>query len=152
METVRVVLLRGLPGTGKSTFAENLSGFVVTSSDDYYMTRDGRYLFNPLEYPQAHAYCLRKTRDNVRAGRNVIVANTFSQRWEMQPYFDMVKELREELHVNIMLTVLDLFDAGLTDEQLAHWNTHRVPEERIAQMRTRWEHDWKNGSPIPPPR
>ena len=149
---VRIILLRGLPGTGKTTFAENLVGFSVASADDYFTGSDGHYRFNPLEYPQAHAYCLRKTTELLRRGRNVVVANTFSQRWEMQFYFDMVRILREELSLEIMLTVLDLFDAGLTDAQLAQWNSHDVSESQIAIMRARWEHDWKNGSPTPPAR
>ena len=48
--------------------------------------------------------------------------------------------------MNIHTTVVDLFDAGLTDAQLAQINSHGVPESQLAIMRGRWEHDWRNGN------
>ncbi len=145
---VRLILARGLPGVGKSTFAEAMVGFKVTSTDDYF-SRTGTYIFAPQEYKQAHDFCLDETRSHLRRGQNVIVANTFSRRWEMQPYLMLAQELRQA-GAKVMLTVIDLYDAGLTDEQLAEFNTHQVPIHTIQNMRARWEHDWKNGSPEGP--
>ena len=49
----RVVLLRGLPGSGKSTAAAALGGRAL-STDDYFRTADGRYVFRPERLPDAH--------------------------------------------------------------------------------------------------
>ena len=48
------------------------------------------------------------------------------------------------------LVVMDLYDGGLTDSELAARNLHGVPEAGINRMRLRWEHDWKAGNPNPP--
>ena len=39
------------------------------------------------------------------------------------------------------LQVIDLFDGGLTDAQLAARNIHGVPEATIAKMRARYHHN-----------
>ncbi len=62
----------------------------------------------------------------------------------MEPYLQKAKG-----H-NISVTVLDLFDAGLTDEELAERNLHKVPVDVITRMRDRWEHDWGDANPIAP--
>ncbi|NDC88865.1 MAG: ankyrin repeat domain-containing protein, partial [Bacteroidetes bacterium] len=41
------------------------------------------------------------------------------------------------------VVVIDVFDGGMTDEQLAARNRHGVPVEAIAGMRKRWEADWR---------
>jgi hypothetical protein len=46
--------------------------------------------------------------------------------------------------------VIDLYDGGLTDEALVARNVHFVPWQAIGAMRARYEHDWRNGNPIPP--
>ena len=48
------------------------------------------------------------------------------------------------------LLVLNLFDGGLSDKELAERNTHGVPEEAITRMRERFEHDWRSADPRPP--
>ena len=35
--------------------------------------------------------------------------------------------------------IIDLFDAGMTDEELAERNTHGAPLEAIQRMRARWQ-------------
>lgn len=146
---MNMILLRGLPGTGKSTFAKHLHGFMVCSADDYFVSPAGHYVYNTDEIQDAHKWCLTKARDSAIKNQNVIVANTFSMRWELQPYLNLASNLRED-GFEVQLSVLDLFDAGASDWQLAEWNSHGVPEYGIAAMRNRWEHDWKNGSPNPP--
>lgn len=140
-----LILVRGLPGSGKSSLAREFNTYVC-SADDYFM-EDGDYKFDASKLADAHADCLKRTRDiltDVRDLGDCVVANTFSQRWEMEPYIRLAREL------DIRLYIVDLYDGGLTSEELAARNSHGVPLSSIENMRARWEHDWKNGNPIPP--
>lgn len=132
-------LIRGIPGSGKSTLAKDL-GFTTCEADQFFMV-DGVYQFDPSKLMDAHMQCQNNARELVQAGKNCIVSNTFSMRWEMQPYIEMAKQY------GARLTVVDVFDGGCTDEELANRNVHGVPLAVIKAMRNRWEHDWKNGSP-----
>ncbi len=142
-------IIRGLPGSGKNTLGENLADWndsrldhEVFAADDYFVDDDGVYRFDPSKLPEAHAQCQENVKRALRShwAAVVVVANTFTQRWEMEPYLAMSDEV----------TVIDLFDAGLTDEALAARNTHGVPVEAIRAMRARYEHSWKDGDPRPP--
>lgn len=145
--SAELVLVRGMPGSGKSSFGEMICRYdqfvSVISADDFFM-KDGRYQFNPAKLSEAHADCLARAKQGLVHGWLMVVANTFSCRWEMQPYLDLAKE------IGCALRVVDLFDAGLTDQDLFERNVHDVPYQTIVQMRKRWEHDWKNGDPRAP--
>jgi hypothetical protein len=55
----------------------------------------------------------------------VVVSNTFTQRFEMEPYFKLCKEL----NIVPSIVVMD-----------GKWKSiHNVPEEAIQRMRERWE-------------
>jgi hypothetical protein len=71
----------------------------------------------------------------------VFVANTFTMRWEIEPY-----RLMAMAH-GAAFEVIDIFDGGLSDEDLARRNAHGVPTAAIANMRARYEHDWMSGNP-----
>lgn len=131
-------LVRGLPGSGKSTVAVGLAGMVF-SADDLFVGSDGVYLFNSSLLSAAHAACQVNTYNALASGQSVAVANTFTEHWEMQPYLRMVTEF------GARLIVVDTFDGGMTDEQLAAKNIHEVPLAGIVAMRARWQHDWRSG-------
>ncbi len=137
-----LTLIRGLPGSGKSSLAELMLGATV-SADDYFVV-EGGYNFDPARLGLAHAACQVSTRLELAAGRPVVVANTFSQKWEIEPYLVIAKTFGARLYV------ADLYDGGLTDLELFERNVHGVPLEVITTMRERWEHDWKAGNPLPP--
>lgn len=124
--TPLLVLVRGLPGSGKSTLAKLLvlAGFEHYEADMHHMKGD-TYCFNPDNAKTAHAWCQAKAREALLAGRPVVVSNTFTRLWEMQPYLDMAAE------------------AGVTPnivEAKGAWqNTHGVPVEVMNSMRGRWE-------------
>jgi len=136
-----LILVRGLPGSGKTAFAE-LIGEPI-SADDFFM-RGSKYVFDPDLLPQAHADCQARCRARLWEKGHAVVANTFSQRWELQPYLSMGMELGTRVHV------VDLFDGGCSDELLFERNSHGVPLAAIRAMRDRWEADWLNGEPAPP--
>ena len=142
-------LIRGLPSSGKSTFAGGLFWLGekphIFEADAYFYT-DGKYAFDPKKLPTAHAACQRHTKEAMETGdRDVIVSNTFSQRWEMEPYIELAEQ-----QFGWNLTVIDLFDGGCDDEVLHQRNVHGVPLETFARMRKNYEHDWSRGNPLPP--
>lgn len=144
---MRMILIRGLPGSGKSTLAQALKGpgGVVCEADDAFI-KEGVYRFNPQGLAAAHAECQAKARDYasrrpVEARGALVVSNTFSQRWEMEPYLNIPVDHSQ---------IIDIFDAGLDDAELAARCIHEVPEGTIASMRARWEHDWLAGDPRAP--
>lgn len=136
-------LIRALPGAGKTTLAMQLD-LDIYEADQFFVDAIGAYIFDPSKLPQAHAECQGNTRACLEKGDSCVVSNTFTQRWELEPYLQMAKDN------NVRVTVIDLYDSGCTDDELKDRNTHGVPLDSIKAMRDRWEHDWKNGNPVPP--
>lgn len=133
-----VILVRGLPGSGKTTWAEREASYaddIVMSTDDYWLRPDGTYDFNYKLLDTAHkwsrhrflSHCSRIWESN----KNIYVANTFSQLWEMLPYL-------EEMRPGQKLQVVHI-QTAYNDEELAERNVHGVPASTIAKMRARWE-------------
>lgn len=131
MEKV-LYIVRGIPGSGKSTFARQLTSNVF-EEDQYFMVYDdpygeGVYKFDPSKIKEARDEC----QDNVRSAMmssipKIAVSNTFTQGWEMVPYEMMAKELG----YMVFYVVVENRHGGV--------NEHGVPEEKIEQMRNRFE-------------
>jgi predicted kinase len=118
-------LIRGLPGSGKSTYAKSL-GIPVFEADDWFTnTSSGEYVFDPRELKPAHQHCINRVKTHLSKGFDCAVANTFSMQWEAQPYIDFCKEN------NIEIVVFECTGQFK--------NIHRCPDEAIARMKARWE-------------
>ena len=57
----------------------------------------------------------------------IAVSNTFTQEWEMKPYF----ELAEKYGYMVFSVIVENRHGGV--------NQHNVPEEKIEQMKNRFE-------------
>lgn len=123
----KLVLIRGLPGSGKSTIAKReyvSQGYVLCEADEFFMV-DGEYLFNGAKIKEAYAYCQSKAEQALSSLQNVVVANTFTQHWEMEFY----KKLAEKYQATIKIITAN----G------NYKNIHNVPEAVVNKMKTRWE-------------
>jgi predicted kinase len=91
MEKV-LYIVRGCPGSGKSTFAKTLGGQHY-EADMFFINENGEYNFDFIKIKDAHQWCqgMVKT-DMILEYPKVVVSNTFTQEWEMEPYFEMAKE------------------------------------------------------------
>jgi predicted kinase len=118
-----IILIRGLPGSGKSTFAELLSEkgkYPVFSVDDYFTNTDGSYNFNHAENYLAYEQCEEKARIEMQKQTSkIFIDNTFTIDWELQPYLKMAKEYNYRLFV---LTMENFHGSsnihGISDEQM----------------------------------
>lgn len=119
-------LLRGLPGSGKSTLAESLGGSHMEA--DKYFTYDGKYEFDVTKLKDAHDWCQNAVRVFMEnKSKRVVVSNTFTQEWEMKPYFD----LAEKHGYKVYSLICENRHGGI--------NEHGVPEDKLEIMKNRFE-------------
>ncbi|MEE6472503.1 hypothetical protein FKM82_009626 [Ascaphus truei] len=93
--TGHIYLLRGLPGSGKSSLARKLKrdfpSALVFSTDDFFIMDDGTYLFNQNLLQEAHKWNRKRASKAMKRGKTpIIIDNTNIQAWEMKPYAIMV--------------------------------------------------------------
>ena len=124
----KLYIVRGLPGSGKSTFAKKLlqEGKVQQHLEAYEFMTDGNgdYKFDPTILQKCHQQCQMWTKYYLDLGQSVVVANIFSRKWEILVYTKMGAEFE----------VIEM-----TGE---YKNIHGVPDHVIKQMKSRWE-EWK---------
>lgn len=126
-----LVLVRGLPRSGKSTFAKSrYPNYSHYEADDYMRDADGKYVFDATKLPEAHTETRRKTIEDLKNGKNVVVSNTFSQNWEIELYRTSIPEDTTLwiIHLNTPL-----------EECLTRTNEQNCPDENLVRMWRRWE-------------
>ena len=137
----KLIVLRGIPGCGKSTVAEDVAneyvemGYTadICSADYFFEDENGQYKFDGSMLNQAHYQSRDDADDAMSAGINlVIIDNTNTQKREYQPYIDMANEYGYDVVIQMV--------GNLTDIELyASRNTHGVPKEVIERMAKRFE-------------
>lgn len=126
--TQKMILVRGLPGSGKSTVAHSLVGFDFFhyETDQFWMV-DGEYKFDMSRIKEAHQWCQDEVRKCLTNGFSPIVSNTFTTQKEMMPYFQMAKVFG--IKPNVILC------------QSNFGNIHNVPTDALVRMAERFEYD-----------
>ena len=124
-------LLRGLPGSGKSTLAKMLVGdkdYCHKEADMYFVDGDGNYKFQPSKIKEAHKWCQEEIEFLMKYEHSlVVVSNTFTQEWEMEEYYKLAEKYGYRVHSLIV------------ENRHGGINEHNVPEEKLKQMKTRFE-------------
>ena len=139
----RIVIMRGLPGSGKSTLTAEINSWsedgaydaYVCSSDSFFVDNHGVYRFDPKMLPVNHAKCFQKYIEAVRhmsltttvapPSDTIIVDNTNTVFADMIPYCRVAEAYR------VPFIIVEI----LCDPQtsLAR-NVHGVPIEVIFGM------------------
>ena len=93
MENV-LVIVRGIPGSGKSTISKKLLNILENSvhyETDQYFNVDGNYVFDRKKLRQNHELCFNDTMLELMGGKTVIVSNTFTTMNEMNRYIRLAE-------------------------------------------------------------
>ncbi len=136
MEKV-LYIVRGVPGSGKSTFAKRLveHDFLVCEADKYFIDKEtGEYNFDITKIKDAHKFCqdtvemyMKDSTVNDNFYREIAVSNTFTQEWEMEPYF----ELANKYGYTVFTVIVENRHGGV--------NEHGVPDDKIQIMKDRFQ-------------
>ncbi|XP_031427667.2 NEDD4-binding protein 2-like 1 isoform X3 [Clupea harengus] len=135
----KLVILRGLPGSGKTDKAKALSEMyedgVIVSTDDYFRDYPGGNIvnFDTRKLWKAHEEAREKALDAMRRKINpVIIDNINIGFWEMYPYVLM------GFHRGYFIEFVPMMD--YTIEELYGFNKGRIRYEKFEQ----WESSYRN--------
>lgn len=141
--TLYCVILQGLPGSGKTTYAESFItrpgvGSVSIVSTDLFFTdpKIGTYNFDPNLLGKAHAACKRQfieellwfyklPPDDPVGDAYLIVDNTNSTPLEVAPYYEMALAFGAETRIEYIISEVDAS---------AERNVHGVPLAAIQKL------------------
>lgn len=133
MKNQTLIIVRGIPGSGKSTFAAKKKseleghGYSVNrfEADDFWLNENNEYIFRPELLGVAHNECWRRTFDAFdHSADYVIVSNTFVTRKDLKPYL-------KEAEIRNLEVIIYRMDNEFQ-------NIHNVPVETVENMKKRF--------------
>ena len=130
-----LTLVRGLPGSGKSMFANFVwNDYAICEADKFFYDKEGNYNFDASKLKQAHEWCrneveirMKDNEANPQYYPEIVVSNTFTQEWEMEAYYELAKKY-DYLVISIIV-----------ENRHGGKNVHGVPEEKLEQMKNRFQ-------------
>lgn len=130
MSQLTLTLIRGLPGSGKSTSAKQLvensdAELAHLEADMFFIDNKGVYKFNSTQLKQAHQWCEQQCELRLQQQQSVIVSNTFVKQWELEPYRELAKKYSAQL---IISTCTGNFKS-----------IHNVPALTLQKMKKQWQ-------------
>jgi predicted kinase len=129
-------IVRGVTGSGKSTFAHTIwNNYAICEADQYFVDRETEeYKFDYTKIKDAHEWCQEQVEIRMKDNQlneqyypEIVVSNTFTQEWEMEPYF----KLAEKYGYKVFSLIVENRHGGV--------NTHGVPDDKVQIMRDRFE-------------
>ena len=123
----QLVLLRGIPGAGKTTYASKAFPRArILSTDRYFKRPDGTYRFDASRLSEVHEACLRDCRVALNERATPIVIDKCNLSWKaIEPYVKAARAACYEVRV-----------VTLFAEPLTCWrrNVHKVPQAKVLEL------------------
>lgn len=123
---MKLTVIRGVPGSGKSTFAKERYNCLILENDMFYI-RDGEYQWSKSKMDSAVKWCFDTAQRALESGMDVCVANTFTKARFIDVYRDMAGRLGAD------------FEVIRLDGDPRWTNSHSVPPGVMKSMRDGFE-------------
>ena len=127
-------IMRGLPGSGKSTVARKIAGpnGVIHSTDTFIEPKSGETAFTKAKVVELHDKNFTEFQKSVESDvAMIVVDHTNVCEWEFEKYSEYAKS-----H-NYIVSVVTLPD--VTEEDAASRSSHSVSKSKIRGMMDIWE-------------
>lgn len=124
----KVILLRGAPGSGKSTWiSRNHPNAVVCSADHFFIDRKtGEYKWDVNKLGTAHRVCQEKFEASLLDDAEVVIVdNTLTKVRDMVWYYETARSAGYEVEV---------VELRKPVETILGRNSHGVPDESVIRM------------------
>lgn len=132
---MKLILIRGIPGSGKTTFASVKFSGVFHLENDMYHVKNGKYSFDPHMQDNAISWCMDMCRTALALGMDCVVSNTFTKKKYIEAYARIADEFNADFEVYRMCGEFG--------------NIHSVPEDVFANMKKNFE-DWPSEIMVDP--
>lgn len=121
----KLVIVRGRPGTGKSTYVRDNFPNVLHLENDMYHYQNGKYMYSGERQMDAVRWCYDTAATALKSGMDVVVANTFVRRAFIEPYKNLAAQVGCEFEVHRMMGNFK--------------NIHNVPADVLENMKNNFE-------------
>ena len=129
---MKLTIIRGVPGSGKSTYAKKNFNCLILEQDMFFI-RNGKYKWYPDGMPSAVAWCKNMATTALENGMDVCVVNTNVKRRYVEEYKKLAEQYNASFEVIRMNT--------------SYRNIHNVPTDVLDNMKNGFE-DWPGETTI----
>lgn len=126
MASLELILIRGLPGSGKSTFAKLLDFPIIEADQYFYDDIKGKYTFDASKLSEAHVWCQDRVSTYLNGGFSVVVSNTSTTEKEVKVYQDIAERYNAE------------FVSLIVENRHGNKSIHDVPDNVMENMKKRF--------------
>lgn len=128
---MKVKIMRGLPGSGKSTYIKenyNETYTAICSADNYFINDRGEYKFDVTKLNEAHVSCMRNYLIKIMFPTTdlIIVDNTNIRPEEYTPYIQVALAMG--------IDDIEIIEFRGDPNVASNRNSHNVPYDKIMEM------------------
>lgn len=120
-----LIIIRGLPGSGKSTYAKTHYPNALHLENDMFHYHNGKYEFDIKRQKEAVYWCASTCRNSLAQGMDVVVSNTFTRKQFVDSYVEFAK--------------MKGIDFKVIRLETQYGNIHEVPQDVFDSMQKGFE-------------